>query len=89
MISVEDFINQARISPERFVLSSEEELLKTVRKDGTKNQETEQVLNQEEELHENIQEWKEKLLYGPFVRQTEDQRYETSWTWLNGLLRER
>ena len=31
---------------------------------------------------ENIQEWKEKPLYGQFARQGEEQRSEETWTWL-------
>ena len=31
---------------------------------------------------ENTQEWKEKPLYGQFVRETEDQSNEETWSWL-------
>ena len=40
LISVEDCVNQARISLESCVQSSEEELLKTVRREGVESQET-------------------------------------------------
>ena len=48
LISVEDSINQARISPGRYVQYSEDELLKTVRKDVAKIQETPISLKEEE-----------------------------------------
>ena len=31
---------------------------------------------------ENIQEWKEKPLYGQFARRSEDQRHDETWAWL-------
>ena len=40
LISVEDCVNQARISQEYYVQSSEETLLKTVRREGVESQET-------------------------------------------------
>ena len=40
LVSVEDCINQARLSLERYVQSNEEELLKAAREEDTGSQET-------------------------------------------------
>ena len=40
LISVEDCVNQARISSESYVQSTEEESLKTVKREGVESQET-------------------------------------------------
>ena len=81
LISVEDCINQARLSLERYVQSSEEELLKAVREDDTGSQETATSFKARRRT-ENTKEWKEKPLYGQFARETEDQSNEETWTWL-------
>ena len=80
LISVEGCVNQARISLENFVQLSEEKLLKTMR-EGVESQETAAGFKARRRA-ENIQEWKEKPLYGQFVRQGENQRSEETWTWL-------
>ena len=69
LLSVEDYVNQARISLEKYVQSSEEELLKTVRREGVGSQETFPGFFKARRRVENIQEWKEKPLYGQFERQ--------------------
>ena len=80
--SVEDCVKQARISLENYVQSSEEELLKTVRREDVENQETATGFKARRRA-ENIQEWKGKPLYGQsVVRQGENQRSEETWTWL-------
>ena len=71
LISVEDCVNQARISLQTYVQSSEEELLKTVRREGVKSQETVAGLKARKRA-ENIQEWREKPLNGQFARQGEN-----------------
>ena len=81
LISVEDCVDQARISLENYVQSSEEELLKTVRREGVESQETAAGFKARRRA-ENIQEWKEKPLYGQFARQDKHQRSEETWAWL-------
>jgi len=82
LISVEDCVNrQAKISLECYAQTSEEELLKAVRRDGDENRETASNFKARRRT-ENIQHWKEKLLYGQFARQGEKQRSEETWTWL-------
>lgn len=81
LISVEDCVNQARISLESYVQSSEEELLKTVRRGGVESQETVAGFKARRRT-ENIQELKEKPLYEQFVREAEGQGSEETWTWL-------
>ena len=81
LISVEDCINQARVSLEAYVRSSEEELLKAVRAEVTGSQETTTSFKVRRRA-ENTQEWKEKPLHGQFVRETEDQSNEETRSWL-------
>ena len=56
-------------------------MLKAVRRDGDENRETAANFKARRRT-ENIQEWKEKPLYGQFARQGEEQRSEETWTWL-------
>ena len=78
LISVEDCINQARLSLERHVQSSEEDLLKAVREEVTGSQETATSFKVRRRA-EKTQEWNEKPLYGQFARETEDQSNEETW----------
>ena len=79
LISVEDCVNQAGILREAYVQSSEK-ILKAVRRKGVENQETAASFK-ERRRTENTQGWKEMALYGQFVRQSEDQRNNETWTW--------
>lgn len=81
LISVEDCVNQARISSESYVQSTEEESLKTVKREGVESQETVAGFKARRRT-ENIQELKEKPLYEQFVREADGQRSEETWTWL-------
>ena len=78
LISVEDCVNQARLSLERYVQSSAEDLLKAVREEVTGSQETATSFKVRRRAGKN-QEWNEKLLYGQFARETEDQSNEETW----------
>ena len=78
LISVEDCINQARLSLERHVQSSEEDLLKAVREEVTGSQESATSFKVRRRA-EKTQEWNEKPLYGQFARETEDQSNEKTW----------
>ena len=71
-------IKQARISLESYVQSSGQgELLQAVKREGVANQETAAAFNLKvRKKTKNIQEWKEKPLYGQFPSQTEDQKNE-------------
>ena len=66
---------------ETYVQSSEEELLKAVRAEVTGSQETATSFKVRRRA-ENTQEWNEKPLHGHFVRETEDQSNEETWSWL-------
>ena len=66
---------------ERYVQSSEEELLKAVREEDTGSQETATSFKVRRRA-ENTQEWKEKALHGQFLKETEDQKNEETWKWL-------
>ena len=81
LISVDDFVNQAGILLETYVQSSEEKILRAVRRKGVENQETPASFK-ERRRTENTQGWKEMALYGQFARQSEDQRNDETWTWL-------
>ena len=61
---------------------------KNVRRDGDENRETAANFKARRRT-ENIQEWKEKPLYGQFARQGEEQRSEETWTWLKAQERNR
>ena len=77
----QDFMCRGRTEEEAYVQSSEEELLKTVRREGVESQETAAGFKARRRA-ENIQEWKEKPLYGQFARQDKHQRSEETWAWL-------
>ena len=81
LISVEDCVNQAGILLETYVQSSEEKILKAVRRKAVENQETATSFKDRRRT-ENIQGWKEMPLYEQFARQSEDQRNDKTWTWL-------
>ena len=81
LISVGDFVNQAGILLETYVQSSEEKILKAVRRKGVENQETAASFK-ERRRTEKTQGWKEMPLYGQFARQSEDQRNDETWTCL-------
>ena len=66
---------------ERYVQSSEDQLLKAVREEDSSSQETATSFKARRRA-ENTQERKEKPLYGQFARETEDQSDEDTWTWL-------
>ena len=59
----------------------EEEFLKAVRREGVENEETAASFKDRRRT-ENNQGWKEMPLYGQFVRQSQDQRNDETWTWL-------
>ena len=65
---------------ERYVQSSEK-LLRAVRAEVTGSQETATSFKVRRRA-ENTQEWIEKPLHGQFVRETEDQSNEETWSWL-------
>ena len=81
LISVEDCVIQAGTLLETYVQSSEEKILKAVRRKGVVNQETAASLK-ERRRTENTQGWKEMPLHGQFARQSEDQRNDETWAWL-------
>ena len=82
LISVEHCINQARLSLERYVQSSEEEPLKTVRQEDIESQETATSFKAIRRA-ENAREWKEKPVpYGQFAVETKDQSNEDTGNWL-------
>ena len=55
--------------------------MKAVREEVTGSQETATSFKVRR-IAENTQEWKEMPLYGQFVRETEDQSNEETWSWL-------
>ena len=81
LISLEDCVNQAGILLETYVQSSDEKILKAVRRKGVEKQETAASFKQRRRT-ENTQGWKEMPLCGQFARQSEDQRNDETWTWL-------
>ena len=55
--------------------------MKAVRRKEVKNQETAASFKERRRI-ENTQGWKEMPLYGQFVRKSEDQRSDETWSWL-------
>ena len=55
--------------------------MKAVRREGVENEETAASFKDRRRT-ENNQGWKEMPLYGQFVRQSQDQRNDETWTWL-------
>ena len=82
LISVEDCVNQAGILLETYVQSSEEKILKAVRRKGFETKKRLPVSFKERRRTENTQGWKEMALYGQFARQSEDLRNDETRTWL-------
>ena len=82
LMSAEDTVNLATIGLKRYVRESEEKLLVAARGDT----EDEQLETENEFKRRNRQErktnWKEKVMHGQFLRQTEDVADKDQWLWL-------
>ena len=86
-ISVEDCVNQARIS--RYVKSSEEELLKTVRRERDWESRNRCRLKSRKRTEQIFKKGRKTVTWG-ICKQVEGQRSDETWTWLKeGSLRDK
>ena len=89
LISVEDTIETSKIGLERHVQESKELLLSAAKRSDMEVKETvKQYKNRR--AKERKENWKEKVLHGQFIRQTEEIAGEERWKWLknSGIKRE-
>ena len=79
LISVEDCVESATLGLERYINDSDERLIKAARKiSGGHNNETE-VEYKIRKKNERKEQWREKVMHGQFVRQTEEILGNESW----------
>ena len=82
LMSVEDTVNLATIGLKRYVKESKEKLLVAARGD-TENEELETENEfKRKSRQERKANWKEKVMHGQFLRQTEDVTNRDQWLWL-------
>ena len=83
LISLEECIGQAKNSLQNYILHSDEKLIQAARKGEvvTHDFQTPKDFKQRRKA-ERKREWKEKVLYGQFLRQTGSERNEKTWAWL-------
>ena len=82
LISVEDCVESVTLGLERYINDSDERLIKAARKiSGGHNNETE-VEYKIRKKNERKEQWREKVMHGQFVRQTEEILGNESWFWL-------
>ena len=82
LISVEDCVESATLGLERYINDSDERLIKAARKiSGGHNNET-AVEYKIRKKNERKEQWREKVMHGQFVRQTEEILGNESWFWL-------
>ena len=81
LMSVEDIVNLATIGLKRYVKESKEKLLVAARGD-TENEELETENEfKRKSRQERKANWKEKVMHGQFLRQTEDVTNRGQWLW--------
>ncbi|XP_068697162.1 uncharacterized protein [Montipora foliosa] len=82
LISVEDCVESATLGLERYINDSDERLIKAAKKiSGGHNNET-AVDYKIRKKNERKEQWREKVMHGQFVRQTEEILGNESWFWL-------
>ena len=87
MISIEGCVELAIRGLEAYVHGSEERLTQAARGDKTDGLEAASVLKRSKK-EKRLEDWKEKALYGQYLRQTKEVRSDQCWAWLqNGDLK--
>ena len=83
LISVDKCIGQAKNSLQNYILHSDEKRIQAATKGElvTHDLETPKDFKQRRKA-ESKAEWEEKVLYGQFLRQTDSERNEKTWAWL-------
>ena len=89
LISVEDTIETSKIGLERHVQESKERLLSAAKRSEIEVKEKVKQYK-DRRAKERKENWKEKVLHGQFIRQTEEIAGEERWKWLknSGIKRE-
>ena len=89
LISIEDTIETSKIGLERHVQESKERLLSAAKRSHMEVKETVKQYK-DRRAKERKENWKEKVLHGQFIRQTEEIAGEERWKWLknSGIKRE-
>ena len=89
LLSVEDTIETSKIGLERYVQESKERLLSAAKRSDMEVKETVKEYK-DRRTKERKESWKEKVLHGQFIRQTEEIAGEERWKWLknSGIKRE-
>ena len=78
MISVEDCVEIVAKSLLKYIIESEEKLLKAVKDEGILGE----GMSKEGIVEKRRNRYKEKPLHGQYVRSTEEIRHFKSWNWL-------
>ena len=87
LTSIEDCVELAIRGLEVYVHGSEERLIQAARGDKIDGLEAASVLKKSKK-EKRLEDWKEKVLHGQYLRQTKEKRSDQCWTWLqNGDLK--
>ena len=87
LTSIEDCVELAIRGLEVHVHGSEERLIQAARGDKIDGLEAASVLKKSKK-EKRLEDWKEKVLHGQYLRQTKEKRSDQCWTWLqNGYLK--
>ena len=78
LIAIEDFVELAVRGLEMYVLGSEERLIQAARGDRADGLEAASVLKKAKK-EKSLQDWRKKVLYGQYLRQSKEVRSEQSW----------
>ena len=86
-MSIEDCVRLAVRGLEVYVHGSEERLIQATRRDKIDGLEAVSVLKRSRK-EKRLEDWKEKVLYGQYLRQTKEVTSDQCWAWLqNGDLK--
>ena len=81
LISIEGCVELAIRGLEVYVHGSEERLIQAARRDKIDGLEAASVLKRSKKA-KRLEDWEEKVLYGQYLRQTEEVRSDQCWAWL-------
>ena len=89
MISIEDCVELAIRGLKVYVYGSEERLIQAASGDKIGGLEAASVLKRSKK-EKRLENWKERVLHGQYLRQTKEVRSDQCWAWLQhgGLKRE-
>lgn len=82
LLNIEDTVEQAKVSLDNYVESSLEEFLVAARNVSDRGEVEDVKIFKERKKGERSRKWREKPLYGQFIRQTDEFSKEERWLWL-------